>query len=117
MPALPYPRLELRWRKPTKAEIKAGHGPHLWLCDYMLVLKKKTDLDARSNGPKGAYGALDVEYVLETTVRDGGGEPVFGDTVDTPFRDGCRAQWDSRVLNIPAYAVYGKKSTKVVIRR
>ncbi len=116
---LPYPRLELRWRKPTAKEKADSDLGATWCCDYMLVLHKRHNGDARCNGPRGAYAARDVEFLLNTTARGGGPEePLNPDgTVDTPFRDGCHIQWDSRVLRIPAYAVYGKKFTKVEIRR
>ena len=112
---LPFPRLELRWRKPRKDE---DVSPDAWCCDYVLVLHKRHIGDQRCNGPRGAFAARDVEFVLNTTIRGGGGSgPILGDIVDTPFRDGCHAQWDSEVLGIPAYAVFGKKFTEVEIRR
>lgn len=118
---LPFPRLELRWRKPTKQEVADSDIDPNWACDYVLVLHKRNVGDARSNGPKGAYAARDVEYVLNTSLRGGGGPdatPMNGDKVDTPFRDGCHIQWDSVALgNLPAFAVYGKNRTPVEIRR
>ena len=117
-PALPYPRLELRWRNPTKKELVESEINAGLACDYVLVLHKRHVGDQRCNGPKGGYAARDVEVVMNTTMREGGGrEPLNGEEVDTPFRDGCHAQWDADVLNIPAYAVYGKRHTKVKIRR
>jgi hypothetical protein len=37
--------------------------------------------------------------------------------VETPFRDGCHAMWDSAALHVPAYAVYKKHATLIVPRR
>lgn len=105
---LPFPRLELRWRKPNpKTPAEAGNE---FICDYMLVLDKPSVGDARSNGPKGAYARLNVEYVLNSTGRSGG--PAMGkDFLDAPFRDGAHATWDAPKLgNLPVFITFGKYS-------
>lgn len=119
---LPYPRLELRWRKATKdeaggADFAAEWGP-LFACDYVLVLHKKHDGDMRCNHPKtDAYGARDVEFVLNTTLSGGGGPRSRNGKVDTPFRDGAHAQWDAEVLDLPVYAIDGRNISQVEIRK
>lgn len=102
---LPFPRLELRWRRPNKQEKIEGVNPHVWCCDYVLVLKPYENRDVRCDDGK------QVEYVLNTTKRDAGtlGHPMDRPKAwDTPYRDGKHAEWDSKLLNIPAFGVsYG----------
>jgi hypothetical protein len=114
MSKLPFPRLELRWRKTTRAERKENYSN--WICLYRLVIHPKTADDARTNTDKGC-NKLDVAYDLGMTFRDGP-EPIGSDgVVDTPFRDGCHAMWDSVSLHVPVYAVYKKHATLIVPRR
>ena len=112
---LPYPRLELRWRKPTEDELAESDISANMACDYVLVLHKKHNGDARCNTEKGA-AKVDVEYVLNTTMRGGGFPLVHNGVVDTPYRDGAHAMWDAEVLDLPAFAIYGKDITGIEIR-
>jgi hypothetical protein len=73
----------------------------------------------RTNTDKGP-NKVDVSADLGYTFVDGYGPegPVTSNgVVDTPFRDGCHAGWDSDALNIPAYAVYKNHATLVQNRR
>ncbi len=104
MKKLPYPRLELRWRKAKKYE--QGN----WACDYFLVLFPKEISDIRCDKGERA-GIQDVKYLLNTTCRTSTHEPYEG---DVPYRDGAHAQWDSVALNIPAFSIYKNKATPIV---
>lgn len=109
--ALPYPRLELRWRPTREGE----YDGYEWACDYVLVLHRATVGDMRSNhyNPEtGAerYCAKPVEYLLNTSYRGSTAEPYAG---DTPYREGAHAAWDSVALGVPAYSVYKRKSKRL----
>lgn len=118
-PALPYPRLELRWRKPTIDEI---HNPDIgrvdWMCDYLLVLHEANKGDIRCNGPRGGVGKVDVEVLMGSSAMSGPGpfNEATGE-VDVPYRNGAHAQWDADALDIPAFATFGPNHTQVEIRR
>lgn len=108
--ALPYPRLELRWRRTTE-EVDGDLDPELWpwACDYVLVIHRATVGDCRSN--KGdRYAAQPVHYVLNTTYRDCSHDPYPG---DIPYRDGAHSEWDSIALDIPAYWVYKGRTKRL----
>lgn len=112
MKKLPFPRLELRWRKSNHKQ-DGDMVSYEWACDYILVLHAKTDSDCRSNGKNYEYAKLNVQYVLNTSYRSGGGTiPYAG---DTPFRDGSHAMWDSITLNIPVFSIYKGKAKQVEI--
>lgn len=112
--ALPYPRLELRWRPTTEKDV--DHFPYYeWACDYVLVIHRATVGDCRSNVYNektgvDRYAAKPVQYVLNTTYRSSGADPYVG---DIPFRDGTHAGWDSIALDIPAYSVYKGKTKRL----
>ena len=101
---LPAPRIELRWRRTN--EIKFN-----WCCDYFLILAlKKEDIRVDQSKPNP----------LEYWVKIGEGtrvscvHPVSCGRVDTPFRDGAHAKWDSDQLGrIPIYAVCENIATNV----
>lgn len=111
--ALPYPRLELRWRPTREGE----YDGYEWACDYVLVLHRATVGDMRSNRydkdtGRETYCAKPVEYVLNTSYRGSTVTPYAG---DTPYREGAHIQWDSYVTGIPAYSVYKGKSKRLKI--
>lgn len=106
--ALPYPRLELRWRPSNPEQDDTDLN---WACDYVLVIHRATVGDMRSNRGD-TYAVKAVEYVLNTSYRGSSVEPYAG---DTPFREGAHIQWDSVALNIPAYSVYKGKRKKLKI--
>lgn len=96
---LPKPRLQLRWRKPNAREMKKktglGCAPD-WFCEYDLILpleehdirrKKKRDYLAVSLG--GTF--------CNTTASE---------MLDSPYRDGAHASWDSKALGgIPVVVI------------
>ena len=100
------PRLELLWDKQEGTRI----------CTYSLVLPLRKG-DIRRENSRGK----DVRDVLKLKVgktRVEGGVSVREDgTVDTPFRDGVHALWDSRRLKLPIYAVCGGSYTLIKPRR
>lgn len=107
---LPIPRLELRWRDPKPSEGQEGVN---YICEYVLVLKRRDKKDIRCDSPKtGRAGVVNVEYILNTTKRTTfGGMWEFGkDYLDTPYREGVHAKWDSPILNLSVYVTYGKYS-------
>lgn len=111
MKKLPYPRMELRWRKTAKSKDGDSADNCQWACDYLLVMYPKTVGDLRSNKNDKA-AAQDVSFLLNTTYRNSVMEPYAG---DTPFRDGVHAMWDSHTLNLPAYSIYKGKSKKIEV--
>jgi hypothetical protein len=113
MRKLPFPRLELRWREATAEEFTQESAN--WVCDYMLVLSPPDIGDIRSNNDNDDAGEVNVEYILSSTYINGyhSSGPYDGDTVERPYRDGAHAMWDSEKLNIPAYAVYKGKATRI----
>src|SRR3982751_852613 len=66
---LPFPRLELHWRKTTRAEKKESGSN--WVCVYRLLIHPKTACDARTNTDKG-YNKVDVSVDLGYTYTDFG---------------------------------------------
>lgn len=107
-----FPRLELRWRKSDVAKDGDVANNYNWACDYVLVIFPATTSDMRSNvyvekTGEEKYCAKNVEYILNTSYRGSTAEPYAG---DTPFREGCHANWDGTALGIPAYSVYKGKS-------
>ena len=104
---LPAPRLQLRWEpsdKPTWS----------WQCHYELVLPlgehdirgEVYDDDGRMTGKVSEL----VAALKPPTLRGGSGTPCESPDgarfCDTPFRDGCHAQWDAVVLgNLPIYSI------------
>lgn len=112
---LPFPRLELRWRKATKAEIKKSSVGHVtWACDYMMVIHKAHAGDGRCN--KGdRYAARNVEVKLGSTLSSTP-HPAEHGVIETPFRDGAHIQWDATALNLPPYVTCERKAQSVNIR-
>jgi len=102
---LPCPRLELLWDKQEGVRT----------CTYTLVIPLKEG-DLRRENSKGK----DVRNVLKlkigkTTVD--GGVSIQNGVVETPYRDGAHALWDSKVLKLPIYAVCGETFTRIIPRR
>lgn len=85
--------IELRW------EEKHEDG-YDWYCHYELIVPL---LDGRT-----------MRTALGGTKRGGEKPPIWEEgVVDTPFRDGVHAKWDSRALGLKAWAVYGAARTEV----
>lgn len=107
---LPLPRLQLTWEH---------LGGREWRCNYdLLVPVAKYDL--RNNGPepkcvigtgpgytKANFGHTAVTSSQGPIKQDYKNGAATGETyLDTPFRDGAHAGWDSFTLGIPAFVVY-----------
>lgn len=96
MDSLPAPRLQLRWRKPTAKEKKRSVLGRDWTCVYELILPLGEG-DIRRKA-KRDFQALEI---CRTFVGTTDTNPTFA-----PFRDGCHARWDSKLLgNLPIYIV------------
>jgi hypothetical protein len=98
---LPAPRLQLRWRRPTAAELRrssAGHfGEQKWTCDYELVLPLG-EHDCRRTKKK-AEMVVRLSRTFMSTGR-------LGNPDSAPFRDGAHAGWDSKALGgLPVYLI------------
>lgn len=95
---LPAPRLQIMW-------IACDSDWARKECLYTLVLPLR-QFDIRREGPDGNNIRTEWHVELGFTVSSGGGYPVVNSVVDSPFRDGAHAHWDSIVLgNLPIYAV------------
>lgn len=106
-PALPFPRLELRWSKVTE---------HSYLCKYRLVISPPDKLDIRSNDiRKQRYGVHQIEADLGETTVTGGYGPWYGDKIDLPFRDGVHIVRDSKKLNLPMYVTFDGYACEILI--
>lgn len=99
---MPAPRLELRWEK-------TGETWEERECAYNLVMPLG-EHDIRREGPDGDKVRDCMTLEIGRTRVNGGGKylcvPDDGH-IDTPFRDGTHAKWDSDALGgLPIYAVF-----------
>lgn len=105
MKKMPAPRLELLWDK------EVGERT----CTYSLVIPlKKGDIRRENSNGK------DVRNILKLKIgktRVSGGVSIQDGVVETPFRDGAHALWDSKALKLPIYAVCGDTFTLVKPKR
>lgn len=109
---MPAPRLELRYRQ---AEPDDGFDVQQYptVCEYNFVFPlSKYDIRAEYTGPRGGhkYGHFKTQTVrinLSATSRQL--EDCYcpgDDSVNTPFRDGAHAMWDSWYFGkAPIYAI------------
>jgi len=102
---LPCPRLELLWNKQEGIRT----------CIYTLVIPLR-ESDLRRENSKGKDVRDVLKLKIGKTIVDGGVSVREG-VVETPYRDGCHALWDSKALGIPAYAVCGDTFTLIKPRR
>lgn len=103
---LPAPRLELLWDKQDGKRT----------CTYSLVIPlQESDLRRENSNGKVVRDVLKLK--IGTTLVEGGVSVQDGE-VETPFRDGVHALWDSKALkNIPIYAVCGDTFTLINPRK
>lgn len=104
MSNLPAPRFQLRWRKPTKKELKRGSvgfcNAYPWTCVYELVLPL-AEHDCRRTDKKPET-VLEISRTFTSSVNP----EAPGDSA--PFRDGAHANWDSKALGgVPVYVIGG----------
>jgi len=108
-PALPAPRLQLRW---TKAE--PNDRRYEWACHYELVIPlgeydiRRESYDDDGNCTKGPREA--VIPMKPPSLRGSSQTPCQAQDgtryYDPPFRDGAHAHWDAAVLgNPPIYVI------------
>ncbi len=99
---LPCPRIEFEW-----VPSEQGWGTR-W-CMYWLVLELK-ETDIRAEDDEGKMGVFRERYIPmgETKVTGGDKRPVWNGKVETPFRDGAHAHWDSLALGLPNLPVYAR---------
>ena len=110
---LPLPRLQLTWEHAGESE---------WHCNYDLLIPL-AKYDIRNNGPEPDYevgggpgytkariGQTKVTSIHGPIKPEYEGGQCTGETyLDTPFRDGAHAAWDSFTLGIPAFVVYEER--------
>lgn len=101
--SMPAPRLELRWTKTGKTWRSQKR------CTYLLILPLQ-DGDIRRDQidytvlPREWHGTLPV--ALGETTSSGGYQPLRGQAIERPYRDGSHALNDARAMgHIPVYAV------------
>lgn len=103
---MPAPRLQFTW-------IAESEDWSHKSCIYTLVLPLRK-LDIRRESENGQKVRREWHAELGTTMSTGGKRPVFDGRVDSPFRDGAHAQWDSEILGgLTVYAVCGEDFTKL----
>lgn len=95
---LPAPRMEFRWTN------KSGDW-QIAECTYGLVIPLR-EWDIRRTEEQGMTGPAEIFVEMSTIERTGSGRiPISGGVVETPFRNGAHAQWDSAALGgLPIYA-------------
>ncbi len=111
---LPLPRLELRWIKTKKHKGFEDYKNH-FRCIYELVLPLM-GYDIRKEN-KNDEVVREIQRVKIGETLRSGHEPIWDGKVETPFRDGAHANWDSSVLKLPVYATYENFSTKIEPRQ
>jgi hypothetical protein len=93
---MPSPRLELRWEK-------TGETWEQRECAYNIVLPLR-DTDIRCEDERGVKVRATLTLEIGRTRVEGGFKYLFqpnekdGDQIDTPYRDGAHARWDSAAL-------------------
>lgn len=108
-PALPAPRLQLRW-----AESESNDRQYRWECHYELVLPLGThDIRREVYNDDGVLVEEAAEFVVPmkpptrrgsdvTPCQTQGGARYY----DEPYRDGAHAQWDSAALGgLPIFVI------------
>jgi len=108
---LPCPRIEFE-------HVPSEHGWSVRWCMYWLVLELK-ESDIRAEDDEGKLGVFRERYIPMGETRSEGGSdrrPVRGNgDVETPFRDGSHAQWDSLALGLPNLPIYARCEDDVTL--
>lgn len=99
---LPLPRLQLTWKQTDARE---------WNCSYDFLIPISGG-DIRNDGPEGEVngGPGFVAAHIGDTTCTRSRHPFDGSALDTPFRDGAHAMWDSARLGVPAFVVCDERA-------
>ncbi len=99
---LPCPRIEFE-------HVPSEQGWGVKWCMYWLVLELK-EADIRTENEDGKMGAFRERYIPMGETQSTGGDrrPVWDGKVETPFRDGAHAYWDSIALGLPDLPIYAR---------
>lgn len=92
---LPLPRLQITWERVGTS------------CDYQVSYELFVPLDEHDIRNEEKLGYLKVPLSGGTKVNSSHGPILQDGVLDTPFRDGVHAGWDSVALGVPAFVVYG----------
>lgn len=97
---LPAPRLQFTWFPMTKDKSR-------WVCLYTLVLPLgEHDIRREDRNYKKVRSELFVKIGMTGSEGVAGRSMVRSGEVESPFRDGAHALWDSTALGgLPIYAV------------
>jgi len=107
---LPAPRLELVWVQKDYPEDPMFN----WECSYNIVMPLgEHDIRREREGlPDRDELVVNLSKTRVGLHRETG--PVYPDHIDTPFRDGAHASWDSvNMRGLGVYAVCGDKAFEV----
>ena len=108
---LPCPRIEFE-------HVPSENGWGVRWCMYWLVIELK-EADIRAENDEGKMGVFRERYIpMGETKSEGGSDrrPVWGNgEVETPFRDGAHAHWDSLALGLPNLPIYARCEDDVTL--
>lgn len=106
---LPLPRLELSWHEQDPDD--EGYN---WRCDYDLVMGLRDTDIRRGQDEDGNKERDEIRLSLGGCRSDRGRSPIYEEGIDTPYRDGAHAQWDSAHLGgIPIFVTCGDHAMRV----
>lgn len=113
---MPAPRLELRW---TDGLFLGEFSTYSVACIYSLVIALgEHDIRGESEDDKGEPLPQKREKAIElgrTFSTNTAANRLKDRWIDTPYRDGAHARWDSEQLgNLPIYAVAAGRAFLVV---
>jgi hypothetical protein len=102
---LPVPRLQLVWEDRGEEG-----GSFLSVCHYLLVFPVGLyDIRNFSEAEGTGYTAVRMG---ETNCRGGSRR----ESLETPYRDGAHARWDSALFGFPVYVSRGREWQRVEMR-
>jgi hypothetical protein len=106
---LPCPRIEFE-------HIPSENGWGTRWCMYWLVLELQ-EADIRAEDNKGKMGVFRERYIPMGETKSTGSDrrPVWQGKVDTPFRDGAHAHWDTQALGLPDMPIYARCEDDVTL--
>lgn len=110
---LPLPRLQLTWVQDAEQDQESAgcEGVSRWLCFYDLLIPcDRYDIRNFNQCELPAFTGFRAGFTKVS------GEMKLGH-LDSPFRDGCHAEWDARLLKLPVYIVNGEQCRMVEPRK